>query len=270
MRAMNRKAGNKGKLINAVAASHPDLSKAEAAAVIDTVFEKIAALTLKSQRFRYPGFGTFEVRYRNPRVVRDPRSGEQVDLPGSKTIGFKPAKAFKGKANTVTADAKGDHVLVCQLDGSHGSLLDTLTKLDATFRLYEFESDLKSPVTVANVTRCPFNQRTFLLDKVNARMIIYLGDNFELVGELVRHGKATLLIPSLMSFADESNYPYLRNLRIDEPTVQSLIARFVERVPGEFSEFNPVESSRNRRLLLELDSAMLKLTTSLHLETHSP
>ncbi len=42
-----------------------------------------------------PGFGSFEQRTRAARKGRNPKTGESLDLPESKSPGFSPGKTFK-------------------------------------------------------------------------------------------------------------------------------------------------------------------------------
>lgn len=41
------------------------------------------------------GFGTFDVRLRDARVGRNPRTGESVDLPATATAKFRPSKPLR-------------------------------------------------------------------------------------------------------------------------------------------------------------------------------
>ncbi|MBT5633626.1 MAG: HU family DNA-binding protein, partial [Nitrospina sp.] len=49
----------------------------------------------KEKRFAYPSFGTFTVRSRKARKGRNPRTGEEIKIKASKTVGFKPAPTLK-------------------------------------------------------------------------------------------------------------------------------------------------------------------------------
>lgn len=86
----------KAELVNEVVKQSGDLTKTSVQAVIDATFVSIAE-TLKTEgKFSYPGFGTFVVRSRKERTGRNPRTGEQVTIEASKTVGFKPAAQLKG------------------------------------------------------------------------------------------------------------------------------------------------------------------------------
>jgi DNA-binding protein HU-beta len=53
---------------------------------------------IKSARceLQIPGFGKFSVRKRAARKGRNPRTGQTIQIRASKSVGFKPAAAFKG------------------------------------------------------------------------------------------------------------------------------------------------------------------------------
>ena len=84
----------KNELINAVAKG-AKLNKRAAGDVIDTTFEALARAIKKDKRFQVPGFGTFMVRSRKARKVRNPQTGAEIAVNASKTVGFKPAPALK-------------------------------------------------------------------------------------------------------------------------------------------------------------------------------
>lgn len=63
--------------------------------VVDTAFARIADALREEGRFSYPGFGTFTVRDRAARSGRNPRSGEPIEIPATRSVGFRPAPALK-------------------------------------------------------------------------------------------------------------------------------------------------------------------------------
>jgi DNA-binding protein HU-beta len=71
------------------------LSKRGAAVAVDSTITSIAKGIKKDKRLALSGFGTFTVRKRKPRVGRNPRTGEEIKINASKTVGFKPAPALK-------------------------------------------------------------------------------------------------------------------------------------------------------------------------------
>ena len=62
---------------------------------VDTVFEAIAEGLAKEEGVRIAGFGTFGTRSRAARTGRNPRTGESVPIPASKSPSFKAAKRLR-------------------------------------------------------------------------------------------------------------------------------------------------------------------------------
>lgn len=71
------------------------LTKKLAEEVVEAAFTEIKNSLLNDSRFSYPGFGTFTVKERAARKGRNPRTGEPIDIPESRTVAFKPAPKFK-------------------------------------------------------------------------------------------------------------------------------------------------------------------------------
>ena len=86
----------KSEFIDQVIASvDAELSKKDAAEILDSVFSVIGKTIKDEQRFAYPGFGTFTVKERSARKGRNPRTGAAINIAASKTVGFKPAPGLK-------------------------------------------------------------------------------------------------------------------------------------------------------------------------------
>jgi len=66
--------------------------------VIDTAFDVIKN-TVPSEEVALVGFGKFCVTERSARTMRNPSTGEQVQVPAKKAVRFKPAKSFKDNLN---------------------------------------------------------------------------------------------------------------------------------------------------------------------------
>ncbi len=61
------------------------------AAVLDSIVEAVAS----GDKVQVVGFGTFEVRTREARTGRNPRTKETITIPASKQPVFKAGSAFK-------------------------------------------------------------------------------------------------------------------------------------------------------------------------------
>ena len=84
----------KAELVEAVA-QQTRLTKKSASEIIDVVFDNIGEAVKKDVRFSYPGFGTWSIRTRKARKIRNPQTNEIMKLKATKTIGFRPAKELK-------------------------------------------------------------------------------------------------------------------------------------------------------------------------------
>jgi len=85
----------KQELIDHVCKANTNMTKKTTADVVDAIFNAVRETVKTSERFSYPGFGTFELRNRKARMGRDPRTGAAIQIKASRTVGFRPAKGFK-------------------------------------------------------------------------------------------------------------------------------------------------------------------------------
>jgi DNA-binding protein HU-beta len=72
-----------------------ELSRKDAVALIDGVFEDIQAAVVTGEPVKIPGFGQFKVRDRPARMARNPATGEPVKVAAKRVFKFLPAKALK-------------------------------------------------------------------------------------------------------------------------------------------------------------------------------
>lgn len=72
-----------------------ELSRKDAVALVDGLFEDIQAAVVTGEPVKIPGFGQFKVRDRAARMARNPATGEQVKVPAKRVFKFLPAKALK-------------------------------------------------------------------------------------------------------------------------------------------------------------------------------
>ena len=85
---------NKSAIVARVAA-RMGLNKVTAEGAVDTVFEAIAEGLAKEEQVRIAGFGVFGTRSRAARTGRNPRTGESLPIPASKSPSFKAAKRLR-------------------------------------------------------------------------------------------------------------------------------------------------------------------------------
>ena len=84
----------KADLIESVAAKL-DLPKGQAERAVNLVFEDIVKALRNGDKANISGFGTFAVSERKARTGRNPKTGESIDIPASKSAKFKAGKSLK-------------------------------------------------------------------------------------------------------------------------------------------------------------------------------
>ena len=85
---------NKTELVAAVAAK-AELSKKDAEAAVNAVFDSVKDALAEGDKVSLIGFGTFSVKTRAARTGLNPRTKETIEIPESKVPAFKAGSAHK-------------------------------------------------------------------------------------------------------------------------------------------------------------------------------
>ena len=72
-----------------------NLTKKQTEVVVSTVFQSITESLSQGKKVELRGFGSFRIRERNPRLGRNPKSGEKVSVPAKKVPFFKAGKELR-------------------------------------------------------------------------------------------------------------------------------------------------------------------------------
>lgn len=89
---------NKAELINAVA-KKTNMSRKDADKVVCAVFDTMIETLKTGEKVQIVSFGSFEVKERAARAARNPRTGEEIEIPASKSVAFKVGKVLKEEVN---------------------------------------------------------------------------------------------------------------------------------------------------------------------------
>ncbi|MBQ3013010.1 MAG: HU family DNA-binding protein [Clostridia bacterium] len=89
---------NKLQLTDAVA-QKAGMTKKDAAEAVNAVLEVIAETLAAGGDIKITGFGGFEVKSRAARTGRNPKTGEEVQIPASKYVAFSAGSTLKDKVN---------------------------------------------------------------------------------------------------------------------------------------------------------------------------
>ena len=89
----------KSELIERLAARQAQLSLKDVELVVKSLLEHMAQSLAQGERIEIRGFGSFSLHYRAPRVGRNPKTGQSVDLDGKYVPHFKPGKELRDRVN---------------------------------------------------------------------------------------------------------------------------------------------------------------------------
>ena len=89
---------NKTELLAAVA-KESGIKKADVEAIVEALTNIIADEVAKGEKVQITGFGSFERRERGERIVKNPRTGEDIKVAPSKAPAFSAGSVFKEKVN---------------------------------------------------------------------------------------------------------------------------------------------------------------------------
>ena len=76
-----------------------ELTRKDSEVIVETIFDSAG------DKIEIRGFGSFRTRQRKPRVGRNPKTGERVEVPAKKIPFFKPSKELKDLVNEAAAAA---------------------------------------------------------------------------------------------------------------------------------------------------------------------
>jgi integration host factor subunit beta len=92
----------KSGLIEKVAEQSPHISKKDTEVVVNTIFDAMTDALSQGERIEIRGFGSFQVKVREAREGRNPKTGDMVSIPAKRTPFFKVGKELKEMVDQVS------------------------------------------------------------------------------------------------------------------------------------------------------------------------
>lgn len=89
----------KSELIGRLASRYTHLPFKVIEDAVKEMLEHMATTLAEGDRVEIRGFGSFSLHYRAPRLGRNPKTGEQVDLESKYVPHFKPGKELRDRVN---------------------------------------------------------------------------------------------------------------------------------------------------------------------------
>ena len=76
------------------------LNKREAKELVDLFFEEIRAALARGEQVKLSGFGNFDLRNKNERPGRNPKTGEEIPITARRVVTFRPGQKLKARVES--------------------------------------------------------------------------------------------------------------------------------------------------------------------------
>ncbi|MTI14048.1 integration host factor subunit beta [Sansalvadorimonas verongulae] len=89
----------RSELIERMAERQGQLVVKDVELAVKVIIDELSGALASGNRVEIRGFGSFSLHFRAPRVGRNPKTGDAVDLSGKHVPHFKPGKELKERVN---------------------------------------------------------------------------------------------------------------------------------------------------------------------------
>jgi len=89
----------KSELIECIAAKQDHLPVRDVELAVKLLLDYMSEMLAEGERIEIRGFGSFSLHYRAPRMGRNPKTGDPVELDGKYVPHFKPGKEMRDRVN---------------------------------------------------------------------------------------------------------------------------------------------------------------------------
>lgn len=89
----------KSELIERLCTANSQLATKDVEQSVKVILDQMVDTLATGDRIEIRGFGSFSLHYRAPRIGRNPKSGEKVELEGKYVPHFKPGKELRDRVN---------------------------------------------------------------------------------------------------------------------------------------------------------------------------
>lgn len=90
----------KSELIAQLAAKQPQLDYRDVELAVKELIDRLSMALSAGQRIEVRGFGSFSLHYRPPRIGRNPKTGDSVQVPDKHVPHFKPGKELRERVDS--------------------------------------------------------------------------------------------------------------------------------------------------------------------------
>jgi integration host factor subunit beta len=89
----------KSELVRALNEKLPELQVKDVELALNCILRQLADAIVQGERIEIRGFGSFNLHHRPPRVARNPKTGEAINLTAKVALHFKPGQEMRDRVN---------------------------------------------------------------------------------------------------------------------------------------------------------------------------
>jgi len=90
----------KSELIAQLSDKQPQLDYRDVELAVKELIDQLSTALAAGQRIEVRGFGSFSLHYRPPRIGRNPKTGDSVQVPDKHVPHFKPGKELRERVDS--------------------------------------------------------------------------------------------------------------------------------------------------------------------------
>ena len=91
----------KAAIVEQVYATHESLTKAQATEAVEAILRLSKSALIGGSDLMLSGFGKFNIRNKNPRRGRNPKTGADLTLDARRVVTFKPSGKLRERVNAL-------------------------------------------------------------------------------------------------------------------------------------------------------------------------
>jgi integration host factor subunit alpha len=80
------------------------LNKRDAKELVETFFEEIRVALERGEQVKLSGFGNFDLRDKNERPGRNPKTGQEIPITARRVVTFRPGQKLKARVYVYERD----------------------------------------------------------------------------------------------------------------------------------------------------------------------
>lgn len=84
------------------------LSKRDAKDLVENFFEEIRAALQRGEQVKLSGFGNFDLRDKNERPGRNPKTGQEIPITARRVVTFRPGQKLKARVDAYQGEKRNE------------------------------------------------------------------------------------------------------------------------------------------------------------------